>query len=107
MARESLNRGAVTHDHGTKGNVSPDHRGQTPLCELALLFARLGTIAFGGPAAHVAIMQNEVVRPPQVADCCRARWMMVDRASWLMGIKRSGTLSAASLTAQSDDALAS
>lgn len=30
--------------------------------EVALLFLRLGTTAFGGPAAHVAMMEDEVVR---------------------------------------------
>jgi chromate transporter len=34
----------------------------TTLRELALLFLRLGATAFGGPAAHIAIMQDEVVR---------------------------------------------
>lgn len=32
------------------------------LGELARLFLRLGTTAFGGPAAHVAMMEDEVVR---------------------------------------------
>lgn len=35
---------------------------QTTLRELALLFLRLGATAFGGPAAHIAMMQDEVVR---------------------------------------------
>jgi chromate transporter len=45
--------------------ISADRR--TRLRELAMLFVRLGTVAFGGPAAHIAMMEDEVVR--------RRRWV--------------------------------
>ncbi len=61
--------------------MSPVHpersRGATSLTELALLFLRLGTTAFGGPAAHVAMMQDEVVK--------RRRWMSEERFLDLVG----------------------
>jgi chromate transporter len=37
-------------------------RQQTTLGDLAKLFLKLGTIGFGGPAAHIALMEDEVVR---------------------------------------------
>ncbi|MHB1033437.1 MAG: chromate efflux transporter [Pirellulales bacterium] len=40
----------------------PTTRDRSRLWELARLFLRLGTTAFGGPAAHVAMMEDEVVR---------------------------------------------
>jgi Chromate transporter len=42
-------------------SLPPQSRDQR-LRELALLFLRLGSTSFGGPAAHIAMMENEVVR---------------------------------------------
>jgi len=39
-----------------------DEGGKTSLWELAGLFLKLGAMSFGGPAAHVAMMEDEVVR---------------------------------------------
>ena len=43
----------------------PEHLWETTsasLKELAFLFLKLGSTAFGGPAAHIALMEDEVVR---------------------------------------------
>jgi chromate transporter len=36
--------------------------GPAPLRAIAAVFLKLGTIGFGGPAAHIALMEDEVVR---------------------------------------------
>ena len=45
--------------------------------ELALVFLRMGVTAFGGPPAHVALMENELVR--------RRRWLSHERFLDLLG----------------------
>ncbi|MBJ6759864.1 chromate efflux transporter [Myxococcaceae bacterium JPH2] len=55
---------------------SPRARGPA-LAELALLYLRLGTTAFGGPAAHIAMMEDEVVR--------RRRWLSREEFVDLLG----------------------
>ncbi|MGZ8844798.1 MAG: chromate efflux transporter [Pyrinomonadaceae bacterium] len=47
------------------------------LRELAWLFLKLGTIAFGGPAAHIAMMEDEVVR--------RRKWLSREKFLDLLG----------------------
>ena len=49
----------------------------TTLRELAWLFGKLGCTAFGGPAAHIAMMEDEVVH--------RRRWMTHERFLDLLG----------------------
>src|SRR6266851_5640766 len=41
---------------------APSAKRTRDLRDLARLFARLGTLAFGGPAAHIAMMEDEVVK---------------------------------------------
>lgn len=47
------------------------------LREIALLFLRLGATAFGGPAAHIALLEDEVVR--------RRGWLTRERFLDLLG----------------------
>lgn len=48
------------------------------LKELALVFLKLGTIAFGGPAAHIAMMDDEVVK--------RRQWLSRETLLDLLGV---------------------
>jgi chromate transporter len=57
--------------------LSPEQQKQH-LVELAALFFRLGLVAFGGPAAHVAMMDDEVVK--------RRQWMTRESLLDLIGV---------------------
>ena len=59
------------------GPKEPAAAERSSLRELAGLFLKLGTIAFGGPAAHIAMMEQEVVR--------RRRWLDHERFLDLYG----------------------
>ena len=50
---------------------------RTPLGEIARCFLRLGLVSFGGPAAHVALMEEEIVR--------RRRWLTREEFLDLLG----------------------
>ena len=56
---------------------TPEGRDGGELRDLALLFTKLGFVAFGGPAAHIAMMRNEVVE--------RRSWMSEQEFLDLMG----------------------
>ena len=50
---------------------------KTPLLELVGVFLKLGAVSFGGPAAHIALMEDEVVR--------RRRWLTREHFLDLVG----------------------
>jgi chromate transporter len=56
---------------------TPDAARRGSLKELALFFLRLGITAFGGPAAHIAIMEDELVR--------RRKWLSREKFLDLLG----------------------
>jgi chromate transporter len=62
------------HDEPARLDVSER---ATTLRELALLFLKLGAVAFGGPAAHIAMMEDEMVR--------RRRWLGREKFLDLLG----------------------
>lgn len=55
-------------------SLKNDH---VPLRALALVFLRLGTIGFGGPAAHIAMMEEETVK--------RKKWLTHEQFLDLLG----------------------
>ena len=62
-------------------NSKPNHEARATnkkiLWELASLFLKLGVTAYGGPAAHIAMMEDEVVR--------RRRWLSREEFLDLLG----------------------
>jgi chromate transporter len=58
--------------------VLPPEQQKQRLIELATLFFRLGLVAFGGPAAHVAMIDDEVVK--------RRQWMSRENLLDLIGV---------------------
>ncbi len=75
-ARQSSGTRQAAVSEGTPtGPVEPS-RGAVR--EVALVFLKLGVIAFGGPAAHIALMRDEVVR--------RRKWVSDERFLDLLGM---------------------
>src|SRR6202142_960551 len=76
---DSLRKGPAAMNDGTASQPSHSifERRQIHPGELALFFLRLGTTAFGGPAAHIAIMEDELVR--------RRRWLSREQFLDLLG----------------------
>jgi chromate transporter len=65
-------------ENRTAGAAEMTTRDERPLRQLAWVFLKLGTIAFGGPAAHIAMMEDEVVR--------RRKWMTREAFLDLVGV---------------------
>ena len=58
-------------------NLPPQQQRQR-LKELAIVFSKLGSVAFGGPAAHIAMMEDEIVH--------RRQWLSRDTLLDLLGV---------------------
>ena len=54
-----------------------DDTSKTSLADIARVFLKLGTVAFGGPAAHIAMLEDEVI--------VRRKWMSRDHFMDLIG----------------------
>jgi chromate transporter len=69
--------GVMADEPSARCSYPMSEKRQVPLHQLALFFLRLGTTAFGGPAAHIAIMEDELVR--------RRYWLSRERFLDLLG----------------------
>lgn len=67
----------LTVYNAPKGHPEPDTNPNRRLQDLAALFLKLGALAFGGPAAHIAMMEDEVV--------VRKKWMTRPQLLDLLG----------------------
>ena len=67
-----------TPETETKNAITHPTPPRSALAEVFRLFLRLGFTAFGGPAAHIAMMREEVVR--------RRHWISDERFVDLMGV---------------------
>jgi chromate transporter len=65
----------MSEERATDPEIAPATSGS--LREVAAVFLKLGTIAFGGPAAHVALMRQEIVE--------RRRWITEQQFLDLLG----------------------
>jgi chromate transporter len=74
---EAAETAAETEEITSYQQLNPQEQRER-LKELAIVFLRLGTIAFGGPAAHIAMIDQEVVT--------NRRWMSRERLLDLLGI---------------------
>lgn len=74
---QDINNPQATVTSVPYAELNPIQRRQR-LNELAWVFLRLGTIAFGGPAAHIALMDDEVVK--------RRQWMDREKLLDLLGV---------------------
>jgi chromate transporter len=76
MSCQEQGTGTVTQETTSEGPSKVGDR-RRALRELTALFLRLGATAFGGPAVHIAIMEDEVVG--------RRRWLTREQFLDLMG----------------------
>jgi chromate transporter len=76
MERTAMGEGAQGYESSQPASGDVKSRDGSAK-EVAKLFLKLGTIAFGGPAAHIAMMRDDI--------CVRRRWVSEERFLDLLG----------------------